>query len=253
MAAELAFFDCNARIGTSAQPHPAQFLDKAGLLAEWDRLGIGGGLVYHAWAQEWSPEEGNAKLEEEIAGEARLLPIFAALPGATREMAPPAEFAAEVRAKHGAVRLFPRTHSFELTPWCCRDLLEALEAAQVPMQVDIAETSWGEIAVVLAAFPRLHVIVVGVSYGADRLLYPLWETHETLHVASATYQVHRGIETVCERFGPERIVFGTGLPVREGGGAIAQIAYAEVSEEARAAMAGGTMRGLLSAPAPLSS
>ena len=46
------------------------------------------------------------------------------------------------------------------------------------------------------------------------------------------------IEAVCARFGPERIIFGTGLPVREGGGAIAQITYAEVSEEAKAAMAG---------------
>jgi hypothetical protein len=247
MAPALAFFDCNARIGTASQPHPAQFLDKAGLLAEWDRLGIGGGLVYHAWAQEWDPAEGNTKLEAEIAGEARLLPIFAALPGATGEMPPPAEFAAGVRARHGAVRLFPRTHSFELALWCCGDLLGALEAAQVPVQVDIAETSWGDTAGVLAAFPRLHVIVLGVSYRADRLMYPLWEKHDTLHIESATYQVHRGIEAVCARFGPERIIFGTGLPVREGGGAIAQIVYAEVSEEAKAAMAGGTMKGLVSA------
>ena len=248
MASEPAPFDCNARIGTASQPHPAQFLDKAGLFAEWDRLGIGGGLVYHAWAQEWSPAEGNARLEADVAGETRLLPSFAALPGATRETAPPEEFAAHVRAQHGAVRLFPRTHSFELTPWCCGDLLGALEADQVPVQVDIAETSWSDVAGVLAAFPRLHVIVLGVSYRADRVMYPLWEKHETLHIESCTYQVHRGIEAVCERFGAERIVFGTGLPVRDGGGAIAQIAYAEVSDEAKAAMAGGTMRGLLSFP-----
>jgi predicted TIM-barrel fold metal-dependent hydrolase len=250
MLASPSFFDCNTHIGCPSKPQPNEFTDKATLLAEWDRLGIAAGLTYHVWAQEWCPEEGNQKLLAEIADEPRLFPLFVALPGATREMPPPEDLANTIREAHGAVRLFPVEHSFRFAPWCSGDLLAALEAAGVPVEIDIAQTSWDEIAQVLAAFPRLHVIVLNVYYRIDRLIYPLWEKHATLHVESHSYQTHRGIEAVCERFGPDRIVFGTDLPVHEGGGAIAQIQYAEIGDDAKAAIASGTMRGLLGLDGP---
>ncbi len=245
MAPQPEFFDCNCRIGRPMVWREGQVTTRAELLAEMDRGGIGCALVHHALASQWSPREGNARLLQELAGQARLFPCFVGLPEATHELAPPAEFAEQVRDCHGAVRLFPRDHQFRLADWCMATTLTALAARCVPVLIDIGQVDWSELATVLGAYPDLPVILLDTYYRMDRVLYSLWERHANLYLETTTYQVHRGVEAVCSRFGHERLVFGTNLPQLEVGGAIAQVMYAELSAEARCAIAGGTLRRLL--------
>ncbi len=239
------WIDCNARIGRWSNPQPEQFTEAEGLLAEWNRVGIDGGLVYHAWAWEWSPGRGNAKLLEEIAGDPRLRPCLVAIPPATREMEPPAEFAARVRELGGAVRIFPAMHNWRVTDWCAGALFEALADRGVPVLVDINEVGWDGIAGMLEAHPGMPVIVLNFYYRCDRFIFPLMERHEDLHLEANTYGVFEGIEMVCGRFGAERLVFGTNLPELEAGGPMALIAYADISDEDKQKIAGGNLLHLL--------
>lgn len=248
MSAQLSFFDCNARIGRPMAWREGQITTRDELLAEMDYAGIERALVHHTLASQWSPAEGNAALLEEIEGQDRLLPCFVALPAATGELPAPAQFAAEVRARHGAVRLFPNDHQYRLADWCMAETLGALEARRVPVLVDINQTTWDDIAALLSAHPLMPVIVLDTYYRMDRCLYPLWERYANLYLETTTYQVHRGIEAVCARFGPGRLVFGTNLPHLETGGPIAQIMYAELGDEMKAAIAGGTLNRLLGLP-----
>lgn len=245
MPEALSYFDCNARIGRTMTYREGQITTADELLAEMDYAGIHRALVHHAWASQWSPAEGNAELLGQIAGQERLFPCLVALPEATGELAPPDEFAQQVRELHGAVRLFPRDHQFRLADWCMASMLCALEARGVPVLVDINQTDWAEVAAVLAAHPNLPLIVLDTYYRMDRYLYPLWERHPTLYAETTTYQVYRGIEAVCARFGHERLLFGTNLPSLEVGGPISQLMYAELSFEAKQAIAGGTLCRLL--------
>ena len=57
---------------------------------------------------------------------------------------------------------------------------------------------------------------------------------------------HRRIQDITERWGAGRLLFGTNLPVYDPGGVIACLASAEIGEAERAAVAGGTLRQLLS-------
>jgi predicted TIM-barrel fold metal-dependent hydrolase len=241
----LRFFDCNVRIGRCSTPRPEQFLDVAGLLAEMDRAGIERALVYHAWSVEWDPKAGNEALVSDLAGQERLFPCFAALPPATRELPPPREFAKWVSDQHGAVRLFPTLHQFLLSETSIGGLLDALSSEQVPVLIDIAHTNWAEVGEVLGRHPELNLIVLNAYYRIDRYVYPLWERHANLYLESGSYGVHRGIESVCERFGAARLVFGTDMPVHEAGGPIAGVTYAPVSEVDRRLIAGGNLRRML--------
>ena len=245
MATELQFFDCNARIGRPTVYREGQVVTRDQLLAEMDYAGIQRALVHHSLASQWSPGEGNAQLLRELEGQDRLLPCFVGLPAATRELPPPDEFAAEVRRQHGAVRLSPKDHQYRLGDWAMGDTFAALETHHVPVIIDISQTDWDDLAGVLRAHSDLAVILLDTSYRVDRYLYPLWEEHESLYLETATYQVHRGIEAVCERFGYERLVFGTSLPDLAVGGPISQVVYAELSQQAKVAIAGGTLAGLL--------
>ena len=58
-------------------------------------------------------------------------------------------------------------------------------------------------------------------------------------------QGHDAINLMVERWGPHRLVFGTGLPVWDPGLPITGLTYAGLSTEALAAVAGGTLQNLV--------
>jgi len=243
--ADIEFFDCNARIGRPTVFRAGQITTKAELLAEMDSTGIDRALIYHTLGAEWSPFDGNHALLAEMEGEDRLFPCLVGLPVGTGEMPDADALAAQVRARCGAVRFYPKDHSFSLADWSMGSTFEALTAQRVPVIIDINQTNWDEISQILGAHPNLPLIVLNTYYRVDRFLYPLWETHDNLYLETTTYQTYRGIESVCGRFGPQRLVFGTNLPELEVGGAISAILYADISDEAKAAIAGGTLKRLL--------
>lgn len=241
----LRFFDCNCRIGRCSTPRPEQFFDAAGLLAEMDRAGIERALVYHAWAVEWDPVAGNESLRREIANEDRLYPCFVALPPATGELPPPKDFAKQVRDAQGAVRLFPNSHQYLLTECSIAHLLDTLSSHGVPVLIDIGQTNWREIGELLDRHPGLNLVILDAYYRVDRYLYPLWERFGNLYLDCGSYGVHRGIEAVCSRFGAERLLFGTDLPVHEVGGPMALVTYAGIPEAQKQLIAGGNLSRML--------
>lgn len=241
---QIRFFDCNARLGRSRRPRPTEFTTKQGLLGEMDRCGIERALVYHAESLQLSPSLGNTRLIAETESESRLWPCWMALPPDTGEMpAPDVEemLVAGVRA----VRLAPAAHRFLLNEPASGRLLAALASRRVPVLLSLEDSSWAEVHGVLSRHPELPLIVLDVGYRCDRNLYPLLNSHKTLKIETATYAVHRGIEQVCERFGPGRLVFGTGMPERDPGGAMAAITYAEVGDTAKQMIAAGNLEALL--------
>lgn len=241
----LRWIDCNARIGTWSTPRPEQFTGVDGLTAAWDRVGIDGGLAYHAWAWEWSPRRGNEALLEITGTGGRIRPCFVALPHATHETEPVLRFAQTVRQTRGAVRLFPGKHAWSTRDWCAGALFDALASARVPTLIDVTQADWDGIAAILAAHPRLQLIVLETFYRVDRVVYPLMERYPGLHLEANTYGAFMGVEAIVRNFGAGRLIFGTGLPELEAGGPMALVAYAEISDEDRAKIAGGNLLRLL--------
>ncbi|MCX7599070.1 MAG: amidohydrolase family protein [Armatimonadetes bacterium] len=240
----LVLFDCNARIGTWANPRPEHFTDVDGLLRAMDQAAIDQALVHHAWAVYWDAAEGNRALLQEIAGQDRLAPCLAVLPPATGEMNA-REIAATCRELRGAARAFPTSHQWRLNPWCAEKLLSALADARVPLFVEMSETNLDDVAATLAAFPELPLVLLNIGYRSDRYLYPLWEKGYNLMVGLETYEAFMAVDDVVARFGAERLLFATGLPTVDPGAPIALIAYAAASHEDKQKIAAGNLRKLL--------
>ncbi len=241
----IRFFDCNMRVGRAGVVRPEHILDAPGLLAEMDYLGVERALVYHAWAPEWDAGGGNRKLLEELDGYPRLHPCLVPLPPATQEMDDPAALAADLKRRNGAARLYPKAHSYMLSDWTCGPLLTALADLQVPILLELAQVEWDQLAHIVQTYSTLPVILLATSYRLNRYIYPLFDRCDNLYLEIATYQIMRGIEDVSRRFGAERLVFGTGLPLLDGGGPIAQVMYAELPEASKRLIAGGTLAKLL--------
>jgi predicted TIM-barrel fold metal-dependent hydrolase len=239
-AAEWDLFDVNVRVGPSGV-HGELALDTSGLLEEMDRFHIREALVSHWTAEEYDCAAGNAALARDFAP--RLTPAWSVLP----EEASIAELESR-RAK--AVRLTPSTpqHNFAMAKWCAGPLFEYLQANRVLTLIVRADIDWSMLVTLLEDFPRLPVVLLDIGYRADRHLFPLLRRFPTLHFDTATYLGHRQIETFVEEFGPERMMFGSRLPLYTPGSSLAVLSTARISDDARLAIAGGNLRRLLAHP-----
>ena len=254
-AAGLDFWDCHAGIGRWTLPPPAGALDPDGLRAELAWAGVGGALVHHGLGRDYDPAAGNEALLRELAeasgtvqagAAGTLVPCVTLLPADTAELPPPEEhLPALIRRGVRGARLYPKSHNFSLAEWCAGGLLTAMEQHRLPLSIDLVETTWQDLHGVCAAHPDLPVIVTRVNYRHERVLYPLFRHHPRLHVEISYFQGHRGIEEVVDRFGQERLLFGSGLPFYTPGTPVVMVVRADVGDAARRAIAGGNLRRLM--------
>ncbi len=258
----MRYLDCNTFVGRPAgrMPYITQAVTPARLVAELDRVGIHEAAVYHVLAREHAPAAGNALLGRELAGLAeperrRLHPVGVVLPPHTGELPEPETLVRELLAGGTRMaRIFPSAdmggHRFSLAPWCSGELLTALERARMPLAVDFTlfrrgEPPWREVYDLAESHPDLPVILMDIQGRNNRTLYPLLKRFPNLLVQTAGFNVHHGLEDLCERFGAHRAVFGSGYPVQSLGGARLQLDRADLPEADRALIAGGTLTGLL--------
>jgi predicted TIM-barrel fold metal-dependent hydrolase len=254
----LDLFDANCMIGRWPTERAA-LLTASDLLAEMDRLGIGRSLVCHTLAWQDSPANGNRRLMQEIAGQARLEPCWVLVPGeAENQPDGIAGLLAAMAAKNvRAVRLCPRDHVYPLTDWMTGELLAALNERQYVLLMDqdqvvlpvglfdVDPTGWRQVAWLCQSFPALSVVLTRVGYRGLRVLLPLMAECPNLHLDLAYFATHQGVEEIMRRFGPERLLFATGQPLADAGGALARLYYAGVTEQQRDAIGHGNLERLL--------
>jgi predicted TIM-barrel fold metal-dependent hydrolase len=243
---ELTFLDCNVTVGRRSAPRPENDLSPGEILAELEYAGISAALAIHAHAREYDPRIGNERMSEVSARHPEFLPCYVLLPHHTREF--PAGDALLHYLEEGgarAVRLFPKEHSYCLGETWCGALFSTLAEAGVPVLLDVDQTDWPELDQVMAAHPRMNLLLLRVGYRIDRWIYPLLERYPGLRLEPSLYPLHGGIEAAVERFGAERIVFGTGMPVWDAGAPVAQLRYARIGPENRRKIAVDNLRSLL--------
>ncbi len=247
----VSFFDSNCVIGKrsirrSGCIGEAEFYSLEDLLAEMDYAGIDDVLVYHSLAREYVPMLGNRRLMDEIGNNKRLHPCWVVMPQGTGEVPRPEDLVREMLDQGvRAVRLFPSDHLFSLSDWCSGELLKELEKHSMVTIIEIDQVGWDGLYGLCSRFPDLPVIIANLNYRVNRYLYPLLEKFRNLHVETSGYQMHRGVEALCSRFGAERLIFGTRMPYFTPGPAMTMINYSLISQEDREKMAGGNLRRLL--------
>lgn len=238
-AASWDLFDANVRVGPSGL-HGELALGAAALLEEMDRFAIRNALVSHWTAEEYDADTGNRALERDLLP--RFTPAWAALPG-------PEAIDALAARRPLAVRITPgvNQHNFPLASWCAGSLFEYLQAQSVIALILRVDVDWDQLVQLMENFPSLVVLLLDVGYRSDRYLFPLLARFPRLHFDSATYLAHRQLEAFVDRYGPDRLLFGSRLPLYTPAAALGVLASARISTEARLAIAGGNLRRLLTA------
>lgn len=245
----MRFFDCCCFIGrpVAGMTRPLASADE--LVGWMDRVGIDRALVWHVAQRDYAVPPGNALLAEQIAPHRdRLTGCWAIMPNQSEELPPPDEFCAQMAAAGvGALRAWPQLHRFRLRRDTCGPTLDAAVERRIPLVLPIvSDVGWDRAYDLLAEYPDLVCILSNVNtWGSERQFPPLLERYEHVYLDIAEYILDGGIEDFVARYGPERMLFGTGFPQRGQGGMMLAVRHAEISEAAKAAIAAGNMERLL--------
>jgi hypothetical protein len=235
--AEWRVIDCNARVGRSSL-HPQLALSTPDLLAEMDRFGIETALVSHFMTEEYDITRGNASLANEV--NARLIPVWAASPEPEH-----IQFLADRKAVAARLAFAAERNNFSSAPWCCGELCDFLQQHSIVTLIARDDIEWNALAVLLENFPRLCVILLQCGYRVDRMLPQLLRRFPNLYFDISNYVAHRQLEHHVERWGAERAIFGSRLPLFTPGTPLAVLASARIPDQAKLAIAGGNLRRLL--------
>jgi predicted TIM-barrel fold metal-dependent hydrolase len=234
--------------GPFSTRQPDQPCTMADLMAEHARFGIRQRLCLHAESRDGVPDEGNAEMDR-LAGEhPGTGAIWTVLPP-RRLHAEPVESLIDRARKSGvaAFVLFPKRQSHHFAPWANGPLYAAMEEAKLPLYVDASQIEWRDLYDVARAYPRLPIVVWYAGYRTDRYLIPIMDECENLRIGLApTFVQSDCIEDFTGRYGPTRLIFGSGWPTQSPGPLITLVTYSTVDDATKSAILSGNINRLVS-------
>lgn len=242
-APELRLFDCYALAGVSMRPPLAPLLTAEALLAEMDHCGIDEALVHSDAAECNSPVVTNPEIAVFCEPHGRLHPVWNILPAQTGEML--LDQLLDGMREHGVRALCarPDENRFLLNGLTFGEFFDAMIERGIPL---FLQANWARITEVLKEFPKLTVIATGVGvWGQDRYYRPLVERFENFYLESSAAELDGGIPAHVRKYGPDRILFGSGSHRKPMGGASLLLRNLDLDAEAKSMIAHGNLERLL--------
>ncbi len=244
---KLEFFDCEATFGLRGFKRENMPTTKEEMLSKFDRYGIDYALMRYEFANNGSIEEGDMELCDVIAEDSRLFPMWYVIPHYTGEFPEPSELVSLMKEK-GVKACAVQGGSWTVAEFSCGELFDTLGKHKIPILVPISRVANGYSGLyeILKNHPDLRVILTGVGYTTLRDIYPLLSKCPNLYISTSSYKAYEGIEDTVERFGADRLIFGSGMPDLSGAASVALITYARISDEDKQKIASGNLKKLLS-------
>lgn len=220
----------------------------ADLLEEMDFCGIDEAFVYHQGMVENAPGYGNRLICEEVAAEpTRLHATWGILPPITETEYLPENLIPAMQ-QHGvkALRAWPVKNRYFLDRVTMGELLDVLVEKKIPLYLS-PQDGWKYIFDTMKEFPQLTVILTNYGlWGSDRFFYPLIRAYPNVYIDTSDYQVIYGISEFCNRFGDDRLLFGSNYPMDSYGGPITALLSSDVKTESLEKIASGNIERLMS-------
>jgi len=241
----MKFFDCNVCFGPATIPAPKQTDTAEALLEEMDFCEIDEALVFHAAMRDDFAGTGNRLAAKAVQDHRRLHATWAILPPQTAELSHTIEKFFDNMKKNGvwALRAFPQQHRYLLNDTTFHELFDRMEMSRVPL---IVPGDWAVVEALLRERPKLTVLAIQPSnHGQDRYFRPLVEKFPNFHVDTGKYQCDGGIEAFCAKYGPERILYGSGFPDMPMGAGMLHVLHADIPDPDKELVAAGNLTRLM--------
>jgi hypothetical protein len=249
LAKKLRFYDCNVWLGRPEGFPLSEELCAKSLKEVLDKRFVTGGLVSHWRGKTISAQDGNESVLQglrESSGD--FFATWTALPLYPPETGPvpgSCELPKEVRA----VRIFPKSHHFPMTDWCIGSLCEWLVDRRMPLFIWHTELDWPSLYEIAKKYPKLSIVietqVQKILYHTRSVFLIMRDCRNTL-LETSNLAGPGFIDYVAREFGPDRLIFGSFLPVNDPLVAMGMIFDAEIPHDQKELIVGGNLRRLIS-------
>jgi hypothetical protein len=232
--ARLAFLDSNLWMGRPDFPEFVTDFDLETLRQRMSRYGIGGGIVSHFASIGYGQTWGNGRVLEAIRGTGLWAGVVLVPEMFYSETDGRNYLASAISQGARLARLYPRTHNYSVREWCAGAMLRALEDSRVPVMVRHVQVSWEDVRYLCDSYPNLTIILEAVEQKIlyhNRLFYPLLERYSNLRLELHNFVAYGAVEDVAERFGADRLIFGSYMPISDPNASIMQVTDARIPDE----------------------
>jgi uncharacterized protein len=247
--ASLHFFDSNCWIGIPNNPLPIYSNSAKELIDLMDYYGIEKALISHTLARYYHPRAGNNLLLNQISNNNRLLGCFILLPPATEELEPVESYIDKmIKNKVYAARIFPNYHNFSTSSWSIGILLDKLEERRIPLFIWSREISWDSMYTLAQDHPKLPIILEFCDtevYWNTRFIFSLLESCRNIFIESHKTHLYREIDEIVERFGAQRVVFSTYIPIDDPNSSLMLVTNGYFTRKEKEMIAHGNLEKLI--------
>jgi predicted TIM-barrel fold metal-dependent hydrolase len=150
----------------------------------------------------------------------------------------PAELERALAGGAVAIRMFPDVQRWSVNSEAFRSIVSAIRG-RCPLLVPVS--TFGDASVIGAATEHLDapVILLGAHYTQLADCFASMRRWPWLHLETSRLAQFRGVRTLVEEVGAERVLFGSGAPTRPIQAALNAVLTADITESERGAILGG--------------
>ena len=245
---KLDFFDVNVFIGRPMRAIYRPAANAAALLDELKKSEISRAIAWHIASHDCSPQDGNRLISEAVAEFDSLYGCWAVLPPVTGEVVNADFFDNMKRDRIAALCAFPDQERYLLNRTAFGRFFDEVSERKIPLLVSLDRgVSWASIDNLMRDYPKLTCVICDIGiFGMDRQTWPLLDTYPNVHIETSMLSLQAGgVEETVKRFGAERLLFGTGFPMRYPEAAMLQLAQADISDSDKAKIASGNLDALV--------
>ncbi len=245
---EIMFFDANCRIGRYFNGGPCAE-NAAALLREMDYYGVDKALVRHRNLDK-GPLATNQSLAAMLKEDAaqRLTGVWCILPSQCDEIPEPEVFFRQMKENRiGAITLSPFEHRYQPCRLTIGKIMDAAAERRIPVLLNAFASKWPDLYRFVEVFQRNVLIYQETcgKWGSDRNIRPLLENYGNFYFETAGYWVPEGIRDLAERYGANRILYGSGFPTYDQGSGMLQLKQSGLAPSEVELIAGKNLERIL--------
>lgn len=248
-AGALDLFDASAWLGRT----PTFPLMPSGtpelIEAVHSRAHINGALVSHWMSSQDCSQESNRLLVREIEGHDNWYATLTLNPLFPQDPQSPGSSHWVWPDQARAARVFPATFQYAMVDWCVGTLCQLLIDRRMPLFVFHTETSFEHLYHIANRYPELRIVLGSQTKKIlyhTRMLLPLLEACPNIYLEISNFCSQGLIEYTANTLGPRRLIFGTFAPANDPWAPLGMLLEANISQDAKRAIAGGNIRQIIS-------
>lgn len=254
------FIDINTAVGRTSYRDSRFPFDEVTLEKEMAYYGINGYAAFNSEAVEYSFVKGNREILRMAENNKRIIPCGVVVPTLKYECDDWREYldglirpASEnhkidvINRNIGmkAFHMYPVAMNYRFDPYYIREIAEYMIEKNIPLIIDNGQFEYRDLENVLAAFPKLNVILCKSRFPDTRNIYSVMDRFSNVYVDLCGNQGFDFIKICKKHFGIDRILYSSGYPYMCPGAAKGTIEYSDLNEEEKDKVAHGNIAGLL--------